>query len=58
VRGERYAVVSIRDNRVVPGSAAFASEGEAREWLRQDAASNPGRQGQLQVVPGTEVSAA
>ncbi|MFN8059514.1 MAG: DUF6603 domain-containing protein [Vicinamibacterales bacterium] len=58
VQGERHSVVSVIDNRPVAGSRDFPSEGEAREWLRQQAAIDPRLQGRLQVVPSTEKSAA
>ena len=58
VAGERYAVVFISNNRAAAGSTDFASEVEAREWLRQETANDPGKQRQLHVVPGTEKAAA
>jgi hypothetical protein len=58
VTGERYAVVFVSNNRDAAGSTDFASEAEAREWLRQEIANDPNRQGQLHVVPDTERNAA
>jgi hypothetical protein len=58
IAGERYSVVSITDNRAAAGSSDFASEAEAREWLRQEAINDPSKRGQLHVVPDTERNAA
>ena len=58
VTGERYAVVFVSNNRTAAGATDFASESEAREWLRQQAVDEPSRRGQLHVVPDTERNAA
>ncbi len=57
VTGERYAVVFVNNNRAA-GSTDFASEAEAREWLRQETGNDPSKRGQLHVVPDTERNAA
>jgi hypothetical protein len=56
--GDRYAVVSIDTNRSAEGTVDFASEAEAREWLRQRAARDPNERSKLHVVPSTERNAA
>lgn len=54
---ERFAVVSVTDFRAAPGTADFASESEAREWMRQAAAQDPAVGTRFQVVPAAERSA-
>jgi hypothetical protein len=58
VAGERFAVVSVTDLQAAPGTASFASEAEAREWLRQAAVHDPGVHRRFHVVPAAESEAA
>jgi hypothetical protein len=55
---DRYAVVFTANNRAAaPGSATFATEQAARDWLSAAAANDP-KGLRLHVVPATEVSEA
>jgi hypothetical protein len=58
VKGERYAVVFVSNNRAAAGSTDFASEAEAREWLRQETLGDPGKRRRLHVIPDAERNAA
>ena len=57
-RTERFEIVSVMDLQPAPGTAAFASEVEASEWLRQESADDPDRFRKFQVVPAFEREAA
>jgi len=58
VAPDRFAVVSMVDLGFAPGTASFASEFEASEWLRQAATHDPGIYQRFQVVPAAEREAA
>jgi hypothetical protein len=55
---ERFAVVSVTDLQAAPGTASFASEFEASEWLRQAAIHDPAAYRRFQVLPAAESEAA
>jgi len=57
VAAVQYAVVFKANNSAASAaSASFASESEANEWLRAEAADDPTRATELQVVPATEMN--
>jgi hypothetical protein len=57
--GERFAVVFTRDNRAhAADTAAFATEGAARDWLDRKRAEDPNAAAGLQVIPASEVNLA
>lgn len=58
VASERFVVVSITDLQTAPGTESFASEVEAREWLRQAAVRDPAAHQRFQIVPASEREAA
>jgi len=59
VATEQYAVVFTADNRAAAAeSASFATESEAREWMRGAAANDPNLGASIHVVPTTEASKA
>ena len=58
VADDRFAVVSVADLEVAPGTAPFASEFEASEWLRQAAIHDSAVYQRFQVVPASEREAA
>jgi hypothetical protein len=55
---ERFAVVSTKDYQMEAGTTSFATEGEAREWVRTAAASNRNAAKYLQVVPVSDLGEA
>jgi hypothetical protein len=56
VADEPYSVVFASDNR--SAGADFGSETAATEWMKNTTAADPGRHGQLHVVPSSEKQAA
>jgi hypothetical protein len=55
VKQDEFVVVTTKDQRPAAGSARFATEGEAREWMRSAAAAGHVTAG-LEVVPLSDVS--
>lgn len=51
-----YAVANIANNRIVEGSLVFASEAQAREFMREKVAANPAQAAALHVIPRYEVN--
>jgi hypothetical protein len=58
VRDAGFAVASVADNRAVGGTLSFASEAQAREFLRGRVAADPMQANRLHVIPQYEVNGA
>jgi hypothetical protein len=56
VESEGYTVAFAHDNTAFGGSASFASEALAHDYMKQHLAANPSLKGTLHVVPNFEVN--